>query len=103
MAGPTLDELLNAPESQVRAVLRALCSDERVQRRALNHFDALLKGGGQKRKAAGELLLCVQCDQPFIEEENNTQACWYHWGEFSLTRDGVNNVLMTICVRRVGG
>ncbi|KAL2675384.1 hypothetical protein Neosp_011568 [[Neocosmospora] mangrovei] len=86
MAGPTLDELFNAPESQVRAVLRALCSDERVQRRALNHFDALLKGpievtvtAGQKRKAAGELLICVQCDQPFIEEENNKQACWYHW------------------------
>ncbi|KAJ4320741.1 hypothetical protein N0V84_005681 [Fusarium piperis] len=90
MAGTTLDEMLNAPESQIRAVLRALCSDERVQRRALSHFDALLQGpleddgggAGRKRKAAGELLICVQCDLPFMEEENDRQACWYHWGEF---------------------
>ncbi|RSL64935.1 hypothetical protein CEP54_004460 [Fusarium duplospermum] len=67
MAGPTLDELLNAPESQVRR--------------------GPIEGGGQKRKAAGELLLCVQCDQPFIEEENNRQACWYHWGELEVDYD----------------
>jgi hypothetical protein len=26
-------------------------------------------------------LICVQCDQPFTEEENDKKACWYHWGE----------------------
>ncbi|RSL60126.1 hypothetical protein CEP53_005513 [Fusarium sp. AF-6] len=61
MSGSTLDELLNAPESQIRSVLRALCSDRTVQRHALEHFDALKSeegsSGGQKRKAAGELLL----------------------------------------------
>lgn len=82
MAGPTLDEMLSAPEPQIRAVLRALCSDERVKRRALGHFDALLQGGSKKRKAAGELLICVQCDLPFMEEENDKKACSYHWGEF---------------------
>ncbi|RSL62588.1 hypothetical protein CEP51_013443 [Fusarium floridanum] len=91
MAGSTLDELLNAPESQIRSVLGALCSDGIVQRHALEHFDALKSeegsSGGQKRKAAGELLICVQCDQPFTEEENDKKACWYHWGELEVDRD----------------
>ncbi|KAM6537641.1 hypothetical protein FALCPG4_003552 [Fusarium falciforme] len=92
MARSSLDELLNAPESQIRSVLRALCSDRTVQRHALEHFDALKEGssggGGQKRKAAGELLICVQCDQPFTEEENDKKACWYHWGELEVDYDG---------------
>lgn len=86
MTKSTLDELLKAPEAQIRSVLRALCSDRTIQRHALEHFDALKSeegsgGGGQKRKAAGDLLICVQCGQPFTEEENDRKACWYHWGE----------------------
>ncbi|KAM0253491.1 hypothetical protein ACHAP5_000520 [Fusarium lateritium] len=41
MAKNTLDDLLNAPSNQIRAVLRALCQDTGTRSRALSYLEDL--------------------------------------------------------------
>ncbi|KAJ4137397.1 hypothetical protein NW768_002984 [Fusarium equiseti] len=87
----TLDELLQAPQGQIRAVLRALCQDTQVRNTALDHLDSLkilynveskfLGPTATKRKAEDEVLICVQCDSAFFEKGNDKESCDYHWGE----------------------
>jgi hypothetical protein len=87
----TLDELLQAPEGQIRAVLRALCQDTQVRNSALDHLDSLkilddvksksLGPAATKRKAEDQVLICVQCDSAFFEKSNDKESCHYHWGK----------------------
>lgn len=87
-----MDALNCASESTVRAILFALCADRSVRSNALKMLDQLqptaklaartpeytqLKA---KRKADVDLAICVQCDEPFSEEHNVSQACGYHTG-----------------------
>ena len=89
----TLDDLLQAPEGQIRVVLRALCHDTQVRNSALGHLDNLKilddvksKFSGSaatKRKAEDQILICVQCDAAFFEKSNDKESCHYHWGKRS--------------------
>jgi hypothetical protein len=86
MPSPTLDELVQAPEHQIRAILRALCQDRDTRVRALGHFEDVLAidkpSNTHKRKADDELSICVQCDDAFYKNDNtDNTACCYHWGE----------------------
>ncbi|KAF7553798.1 hypothetical protein G7Z17_g3395 [Cylindrodendrum hubeiense] len=83
-----IDQLVRAPEHQIRAILLALCDDGDVSRLALKHFAAVRsfddEATGRKRKAVGDLFVCVQCDSPFSEEDNADGACQYHSGSLAL-------------------
>ncbi|KAL0935573.1 uncharacterized protein CTRU02_210164 [Colletotrichum truncatum] len=99
---PDVDGLAQAPAHVARAILVALCEDQRVRAQALRQFDRLLRfqadirgqdavkspnsmATSLKRKATGgEPKICVQCDGIFTEEENQFGACWYHSGEMEL-------------------
>lgn len=86
MASNSLENLLNAPHHQIRAVLRALCQDKDTRSRALSYLDDLQAIGepydSRKRKADDELCICVQCDDAFHKSDNtDNTACCYHWGK----------------------
>ncbi|KPM36474.1 hypothetical protein AK830_g10087 [Neonectria ditissima] len=82
---PTINQIVNAPEKQVRAILLALCEDDSVRHRAGTHYSALQLGASKgKRKAANDLFICLQCDQSFEKEENEHGDCRYHPGEFAF-------------------
>ncbi|KAM0197493.1 hypothetical protein ACHAPI_004958 [Fusarium lateritium] len=92
MAKTTLDDLLNAPSNQIRAVLRALCQDTGTRSRALSYLEDLQAIDGpsnsRKRKADDELCVCVQCDEAFFKNDNtDNTACFYHWGELEVDYD----------------
>jgi hypothetical protein len=86
MAENTLDDLLNGPHNQIRAVLRALCQDTGTRSRTLSYLEDLQAidepSSSRKRKADDELCICVQCDEAFHKSDiaDNT-ACRYHWGK----------------------
>ncbi|KAK7416744.1 hypothetical protein QQZ08_011885 [Neonectria magnoliae] len=78
---PSLDQIVNAPEQQVRTILLALCNDDGVRQRAVTHYDTLQPGtSGEKRKAAYSLFICLQCGEPFEKEDNVQGDCRYHPG-----------------------
>lgn len=87
MSPAALDRMMGAPEHQIRAILLALCDDRAVRQRALKHYAAVQslnsEATGLKRKAAGDLCICVQCDSPFYKEDNVRRACRYHPGGFT--------------------
>lgn len=88
-----MDALNCASESTVRAILFALCADRSVRFNALKMLDQLQPSAKlmarapeytqlrTKRKADVDLAICVQCDEPFSEQNNTPQACTYHSGE----------------------
>ncbi|KAG7142701.1 hypothetical protein HYQ45_000926 [Verticillium longisporum] len=109
---PDLDDLAQAPEPLARAILLALCDDERVEARALRYYERLLQfeadaaqgagngagtpaGGDEvrsptesnpkkRKKKTGDPRICVQCDCVFVEEENGYESCQYHAGIIEL-------------------
>ncbi|PNP80081.1 hypothetical protein FNYG_06791 [Fusarium nygamai] len=76
----TVEDLLSAPEQQIRAVLRALCQDEDTRCCALDHYHSLQAtpevSDGRKRKAEDEMSVCVQCKKEFNQHKNmDEKAC----------------------------
>ncbi|KIL88120.1 hypothetical protein FAVG1_09003 [Fusarium avenaceum] len=89
MANNSLDNSLNAPHHQIRAVLRALCQDVDTRSRALSYLEDLQAidepSNSRKRKADDDLCICVQCDDAFYKSDNtDNTACYYHWGELEV-------------------
>ncbi|KAG8674850.1 hypothetical protein FPOAC2_00887 [Fusarium poae] len=92
MPSSTLEDLVKAPEHQIRAILRELCHDQDIRVRALGHFDDLLAidtpSNTKKRKADDELCICVHCDNTFFKNDNTLRtACYYHSGELEADYD----------------
>jgi hypothetical protein len=86
-----MDALSHASDSTIRAILTALCSDDRVRAKALGYLDVLEPGAKvkarsigmsqpdtKKRKRTPALSICVQCDEPFYEDSQ--EKCRYHSG-----------------------
>ncbi|KAI8623108.1 hypothetical protein F5Y19DRAFT_403482 [Xylariaceae sp. FL1651] len=42
---------------------------------------------GLKRKATSEIRICVQCEEPFSEDDNPSDACLYHHGSMEINDD----------------
>ncbi|KAF5607007.1 uncharacterized protein FSUBG_5465 [Fusarium subglutinans] len=85
MPSSTVEDLLSAPEQQIRAVLGVLCQDEDTRSRALDHYHSLQAtpevSDGRKRKAEDEMSVCVRCKKAFDKHENTDErACRYHPG-----------------------
>lgn len=82
-----MDKIVNTSDRLAHLVLVALCHDTEIHARALDLLVKLeqseLATNGTKRKAGDDgLLVCTQCDQTFMEEDNSETACNYHEGEF---------------------
>ncbi|KAK2025464.1 hypothetical protein LX32DRAFT_518611, partial [Colletotrichum zoysiae] len=72
-----LDAVACIPEADARKVLYFICSeDEGVRRRALDFYR-----GGPKTDA------CTQCEEEFDPDDNASDACCYHPGDFELDED----------------
>jgi hypothetical protein len=72
-----MDALSHVSDSTIRAILSALCSDDRVRAKALGYLDVLEPGAKvkarsigmsqpniKKRKRTPALSIYVQCDEP---------------------------------------
>lgn len=107
-----MDRILLAPEPLIRAVLVALCDNERLHARSLNYLDRLEKlhappppagttkpnapTDAQPQPASLKLLgkrkapeppppqICIQCKHAFLPEGNNPQACAFHHGRLDI-------------------
>jgi len=99
---------INAPEHQLRALLKVLCTShsetrDRVwdclsvfisfdteplvkatKRKANDVPDSISESDAKRAKLEliNDIHHCVRCNQSFLESENNKEACWYHPGEF---------------------
>ncbi|KAI0861784.1 hypothetical protein F4860DRAFT_159117 [Xylaria cubensis] len=93
-----MGRLANIPEAQAKSILIALCADDSVlERRALNFlgqveaFESQVATRnhqtGTKRKAQSAVMICVQCQSPFHEEDNYNKACRYHDGNLEVDYD----------------
>jgi hypothetical protein len=88
-----MDALFHASDGTIRAILTALCDDDRIRVKALQYLNKLepraalkaksVAGGGSsepgKRKSTSALSICVQCGEPFHEDSD--RGCRYHSGE----------------------
>ena len=46
-----------------------------------NHYSCLDVGETKKkRRAISEMAICEKCSEPFSEDTNSSEACWYHPG-----------------------
>ena len=109
-----MDRILLAPEPLVRAILVALCDNERLCARSLRYLDLLEKlqppppsagntkpdapTNAQSQPASLKLLgkrkapeppppqICIQCKLAFLSERNNPQACAFHHGRLDIDR-----------------
>lgn len=107
-----MDRILLAPEPLIRAVLVALCDNERLHARSLGYLDRLEKlhppppSAGttkpdapvntQPQPASLKLLgkrkapeppppqICIQCKHAFLPESNKPQACAFHHGRLDI-------------------
>ncbi|KAI1080184.1 hypothetical protein F5B20DRAFT_580579 [Whalleya microplaca] len=96
-----MNRLINTSDRNARAILLALCNDRTQQKKALNYLDQLEKkaaqgkaasqsksaGNSLRRKAASVIKICVQCQEPFYEEENGPKAWELKVDHESLTWD----------------
>ncbi len=80
-----MERIVGMSDRQAHVVLLALCDDFATRQRALSLLDNLetreLGANGMKRKAPDDELVCAQCSEIFLEEDNNSTACWYHDGK----------------------
>ncbi|KAI3319157.1 hypothetical protein HD806DRAFT_510167 [Xylariaceae sp. AK1471] len=94
-----MQRLVNMPEAQAKAILLVLCSDDSMlEKRASKLLDRMetLEGHvtagnhqtGTKRKAQSVIKVCIQCQEPFYEEDNGDKACKYHDGELEVDHQG---------------
>ncbi|GAP87379.1 hypothetical protein SAMD00023353_2700310 [Rosellinia necatrix] len=92
-----MDRLLSVPDAKAKSILLALCSDDgSLAHRASEFLDLIetlekkpptLDPANLKRKATSEIKICVQCQEPFYEEENGDKACTYHDGDLEEDSD----------------
>ncbi|KAI0436694.1 hypothetical protein F4803DRAFT_566649 [Xylaria telfairii] len=94
-----MERLVNIPETKAKSILLALCSDNsQLKERALQFLqdiDALehdMTAGdhqkGTKRKAQSAIMICIQCQSPFYEEDNGDRKCKYHNGKLEVDYEG---------------
>ncbi|KAI0550645.1 hypothetical protein F4679DRAFT_200268 [Xylaria curta] len=95
-----MGRLANISEAKAKSILLALCADDSaLEQRAweflqeIEGFESESAAGnhekGTKRKAESTIMICIQCQSPFYEEDNDDKACRYHDGylEVDDTRD----------------
>ncbi|KAK4161603.1 hypothetical protein QBC43DRAFT_323295 [Cladorrhinum sp. PSN259] len=85
-----VQDVVNAPEAELRAVVRAFCvADRQVYGRLSDYLENLqqarLPVTGRKRKRnISDFRVCYRCEKAFFESENTEGVCQYHPGLFSI-------------------
>lgn len=90
-----MESLANIPEAKAKSILLALCADNsHLRERALQFLqdidaleDDVAAGNyqkGTKRKAQSLIMICIQCQSPFYEEDNSDKDCEYHNGKCDI-------------------
>ncbi|KAI3396988.1 hypothetical protein diail_11315 [Diaporthe ilicicola] len=107
-----MDRILLAPEPLVRAILIALCDNQRLRSRSLRYLDRLEKSqaapasvGTTKYEAIANIhphlastnplgkrkapeppppQICIQCKHAFRPDSNSPQACAFHHGSMEI-------------------
>lgn len=103
MSADRVDAVINAPEHELRALVKALLTgnDDLLRRKVLDTYSAILRGGlesssdgTKKRKSelgggdfamattADDVQSCVRCKTSFSLSRNPGQDCLYHPGWF---------------------
>ncbi|KAI0010890.1 hypothetical protein F4779DRAFT_616153 [Xylariaceae sp. FL0662B] len=95
-----MDRIAKAPDHIAREILLALCKDSFQKKKAIQYLDKIEKkmaaqakvaprsktsGNRLKRKAGSEIKICIQCQEPFQEEENGPKAWWLNVDDESST------------------
>lgn len=87
---PEITTILTAPDYHVRAALLSLCAETDIRPKIASRMLALRNADDAtqalKRKSLKDLFICVQCEKPFSQEDNQPGACSYHDGRFSELR-----------------
>jgi hypothetical protein len=83
----------NATDSEVRAVLAALCAEsDATARKATKLFSRLertTQDYEERNLPPPALHICLKCQKPFVEADNAPEACQYHTGKIM---DSTNSV-----------
>lgn len=72
------------PNDQARAILLSLCTNPAICAKVASYAKRLdEEAASKKRKPDSTIAICVQCDQPYYEEDNDDSSCVHHDGELS--------------------
>lgn len=75
----------NLPNDQAKAILLSLSTNPAICAKIASYAKRLdEEASSKKRKPESTIAICVQCDQPYYEEDNDDTSCVHHDGEFSL-------------------
>ncbi|KAK4227822.1 hypothetical protein QBC38DRAFT_363429, partial [Podospora fimiseda] len=93
----TVDDILSAPDDDLRAAIRAICTDDNKVRDRLATYlhkvqNPAAKLAPKKSKNAPKvdpsgIFLCGQCEKTFLEPDNHETACTYHTGECEVNEE----------------
>lgn len=75
----------NIPNDQAKAILLSLCTNPAICAKVATYAKRLDEEAlSKKHKPDSTIAICVQCDQPYYEEDNDDTSCVHHDGELSL-------------------
>ncbi|KAK4167709.1 hypothetical protein QBC43DRAFT_362523 [Cladorrhinum sp. PSN259] len=93
----TVDDILNATNDDLRATVRAICTDDSDVRDRLAKYlhriqnptpqDIPKSTTDTPPEDPSDLFVCGQCDKTFLETKNHETACVYHPGELEVNED----------------
>ncbi|KAK1247405.1 hypothetical protein MKX07_002314 [Trichoderma sp. CBMAI-0711] len=71
----------NIPNDQAKAILLSLCTNPAICAKVASYAKRLdEEASSKKRKPDSAIAICVQCDQPYYEEDNDDTSCVHHDG-----------------------
>ncbi|QYS97456.1 hypothetical protein H0G86_004688 [Trichoderma simmonsii] len=71
----------NISGDQAKAILLSLCTNHVIRAKVASYAKRLdQEESSKKRKPESTIAICVQCDQPFYEEDNDETSCVHHDG-----------------------
>lgn len=66
---------------QAKAILLSLCISPAICSKVASYAKRLNQEESKKRKPESSIAICVQCDQPFYQDDNDDTSCVHHDGE----------------------
>ncbi|PNP54447.1 hypothetical protein THARTR1_05004 [Trichoderma harzianum] len=71
----------NISGDQAKAILLSLCTNPAIRAKVASYAKRLdQEESSKKRKPESTIAICVQCDQPFYEEDNDETSYVHHDG-----------------------
>ncbi|KAM0250725.1 hypothetical protein ACHAQJ_008480 [Trichoderma viride] len=65
---------------QAKAILLYLCTSPVICSKVVSYAKRLDQEESRKRKPESSIAICVQCDQPFHQDDNDDSSCVHHDG-----------------------